>query len=99
MDGTRSLPRRVNEMNRLLTPGIRWMKLTQAAAYSNIGEHRLIELAGAGVISGFRDPDTKRQDWIFDKLSLDAYREGQAAQKKAGSARQKALEILKGIRR
>ena len=88
----------MSQFKRIPTPDIRWLKLSQASTYSNIGEHRLIELAESGRVSGFRDPDTKRQDWIFDRFSLDAYREGQAAQKKAGSAHQKALEILKGVR-
>jgi hypothetical protein len=60
-----------------ITP--RWMKLKDAAAYSAIGQNRLISLAQEGTVTGFRDPDSGRHDWIFDRDSLDAYREGQAA--------------------
>lgn len=56
----------------------RWMKLEIAAFYSGIGKERLKSLAMDGRIKGFQDPDSKRGDWIFDKNSLDIYRENQA---------------------
>lgn len=52
----------------------RWMKLKQAAAYSSIGEKRLKTLADDREIVGYPDPDSKRGDWIFDKISIDKYR-------------------------
>jgi len=69
----------------------RWIKLKEATRYAAIGKERLIRLAVAGAVSGFQDPGSKCRDWIFDRLSLDAYREAQAAHI---SPRQKALEIL-----
>ena len=65
------------------------MKLKTAACYSGIGRDRLKLLADAGRIKGFQDPDNKRGDWIFDRLSLDRYRENQA-----GMDHQKAFAIL-----
>jgi hypothetical protein len=53
----------------------RWMKLKEAAAYSAIGKQRLVKLAEARDVRGFKDSDTGY--WIFDKLSLDNYRESQ----------------------
>jgi len=73
----------------------RWLKLNDAAYYASIGKHRLIELAQDGKIKGFRDPDSKRGDWIFDRKSLDTYRESQSIQL---TAREKALDIMKGLR-
>lgn len=57
----------------------RWLKLRDAVAYSAIGENRIVQMAEAGRIVGFRDPDSGRNDWIFDRDSIDAYREAQAA--------------------
>ena len=68
----------------------RWLKLRDAASYSGIGKHRLIQLAESGKIQGFQDPDSGRHEWIFDKLSIDQYRENQANQ-----IRQKALDIMR----
>lgn len=73
----------------------RWSSLKDAAGYASIGKKRLIELAQAGKVVGFQDPDSKRHDWIFDLRSIDAYREGQYDQP---SARKKALDILQGAR-
>ena len=58
----------------LLSVQPRWMKLKQAAAYSSIGEKRLKALADDGEIAGYPDPNSKRGDWIFDKISIDKYR-------------------------
>jgi hypothetical protein len=68
----------------------RWMKLKTAAFYSGIGKARLKDLAKDGHIKGFQDPDSKRGDWIFDKHSLDVYRENQA-----GQIYEKAFAILR----
>lgn len=66
------------------------MKLKTAAFYSGIGKERLKCLARDGHIKGFQDPGSKRGDWIFDKQSLDLYRENQA-----GQIYQKAFAILR----
>ena len=58
----------------------RWMKLRDAAKYSAIGRQRLKDLAQDGSIIGFQDPESNRRDWIFDRTSIDAYREAQAGQ-------------------
>jgi hypothetical protein len=68
----------------------RWIKLKEATRYSAIGKDRLIRLAECGIIKGSQDPDSKRGDWIFDRLSIDSYRESQMN----FSARERALEIL-----
>ncbi len=73
----------------------RWLSLKEAALYSHIGKTRLIELAIDGKVKGFQDPDSKRGDWIFDRISLDVYREGQVVQV---TAREKAIAIMKGMR-
>ncbi len=56
----------------------RWLSLKEAATEFMIGEHRLKYLGKTGIVKGFHDPDSKRGDWIFDRYSLDAYRERQA---------------------
>ena len=70
----------------------RWLKLKEATKYGAIGKARLIELARSGVIKGAPDPDNKRRDWIFDRLSIDAYREGQMPE---NTDREIVLEILR----
>ena len=72
----------------------RWLKLNSAAQYASIGKKRLIVLALSGEVRGFKDPDSLRGDWIFDRLSLDTYREGQGAP----THREKALAIMAGGR-
>ena len=72
----------------------RWIKLKEATQYASIGKARLINLAVSGVIRGAQDPDSKRGDWIFDRYSIDAYREAQISQM---DARQKGLAILRQI--
>ena len=69
----------------------RWLKLKAAARYAAIGKHRLIELSRSGVVRGFQDPDSLRGDWIFDRLSLDAYRERQLGCVPTVSERAKAI--------
>ena len=58
----------------------RWLKLRDACTYSAMGKGRIKALAQEGQITGFPDPESARGDWIFDRLSLDAYRENQAGQ-------------------
>ncbi len=70
----------------------RWMRLKMAAWYSSIGKQRLIALAQDGHIKGFQDPDSGRGDWIFDRLSIDVYRE---AQDPRPTLHQKALDIVR----
>ncbi|MFH1984824.1 MAG: helix-turn-helix domain-containing protein [Pseudomonadota bacterium] len=55
----------------------RWLTLKAAAAYSAIGRQRLIDMARSGAIRGGQDQDSGRGEWIFDRESIDAYREGQ----------------------
>jgi hypothetical protein len=59
-------------MNEKIQP--RWLKLTAASKYAAINVHRLKALATSGRLRGFRDPDSTRGDWIFDRDSLDSYR-------------------------
>lgn len=73
----------------------RWFSLKDAARYSHIGTHRLIELAKQGIIRGIQDPDSKRRDWIFDRLTIDAYREDQM---RTPTIHEKAIAIMNGIR-
>jgi hypothetical protein len=77
----------MNDSSNHISP--RWLKLKEAARYSAIGKDRLKQLAQAGEIVGFSDPDTKRGDWIFDRQSLDRYRLNQASY-----LEQKALAIM-----
>ena len=70
----------------------RWLRLKEAARYSAIGKQRLITLARDGQIKGFQDPDSGRGDWIFDRLSIDVYRE---AQDPRPTLHQKALDIVR----
>jgi len=73
----------------------RWIKLKEATDYASIGKARLIKLAVSGVVRGAQDPDSKRGDWIFDRISIDEYREAQMSRI---SVKQKALEIMSGER-
>ncbi|MGO9139164.1 MAG: hypothetical protein ACLP9S_13875 [Syntrophales bacterium] len=72
----------------------RWLSLKEAAVYSHIGKSHLVELAADGRVKGFQDPDSKRSDWIFDRISLDAYRESQY---NLPEIRQKALAIMRTV--
>ena len=71
----------------------RWMRLKEASWYSSIGQKRLKDIAEQGFIIGFKDEDSGRGVWIFDRYSLDAYRDSQAATKQYSS--EKALGILR----
>jgi hypothetical protein len=71
----------------------RWLKLKQACLYSAIGKKRLKQLAESGDVVGFHDPDSKRGDWIFDRISLDEYRLGQA-----NEIEKKAVAFLRGVK-
>ena len=76
----------------------RWLKLKAAMVYSAIGRDRLKALAQSGELLGFPDPDSGRGDWIFDRLSLDAYREAQAAAASYSSVQAKARAILASVK-
>lgn len=60
----------------------RWLKSKDASAYSALSPRRLVDLAKAGQVVGFLDESNRRGmnkgEWIFDRLSLDAYRQSQA---------------------
>lgn len=73
----------------------RWLKLTQATKWAAMGKSRLISLAESGAVVGFRDPESDRGDWIFDRYSIDEYRLSQA---NPADERRRALKILEGIR-
>jgi len=72
----------------------RWLTLKEAAHYSSIGEARLVSMAKEGDVKGFQDQGDGRRGWIFDRLSLDAYREGQAQP----TYREKAMMIMGDVR-
>jgi len=55
----------------------RWLSLKEAARYAHLGRDRLKAAARSKLIRGFKDPDSKRGDWIFDRQSLDDYRNSQ----------------------
>jgi hypothetical protein len=73
----------------------RWLTLREARFYSGIGIKRLKLLAQEGKLKGCPDPDNGRGDWIFDRASIDAYREGQMI---APTIQEKALAIMRGVR-
>lgn len=52
----------------------RWLKKRAAAEYAGIGVRRLVALAQAGLVVGFKDKTTSRGDWVFDRYSLDRFR-------------------------
>lgn len=60
----------------------RWLRLRDAAPYSALSPRRLIELARTGEVVGFLDDSNRRGksqgEWIFDRESLDNYRQAQA---------------------
>jgi len=82
-------------MDSLISTMKRWLPLKEAALYSAIGRHRLIAMARDGRVKGFQDDDSGRHEWIFDRLSIDAFRENQAVQV---TCREKALAILHEVR-
>ena len=73
----------------------RWLKLKDAARYAAMGQKRLIQLAKDGVIVGFSDPDHGNHHWIFDRYSIDGYREAQAAA--SAEIRSKAIDIARSV--
>jgi len=75
-------------------PDARWISLKEAARYSNIGQKRLISLAESSVVVGFKDPDSGRGDWVFDRESLDEYRLNQADPSRD---RDKVLRLMQGV--
>jgi hypothetical protein len=73
----------------------RWLRLKSAAEWSSIGQKRLVALAQSGDVVGFQDFDSGRSEWIFDRYSLDEYRERQAS---GAGDRAKVLKIMEGVR-
>lgn len=55
----------------------KWVKLNQAVRYSGITKDRLIQLAKAKKVDGFKDPDLETRPWIFDLDSIEQYRRSQ----------------------
>lgn len=70
----------------------RWLKLKDACDYTGLGQHRIKALARQGVIVGTQDPASRRGDWVFDRLSLDSYRQAQM-----DVAHQAALDLAKRL--
>ncbi len=75
-----------------ITAQPRWLKLSAAAKYSGYGIARLRQLALDGLIRGYKDPDSTRGDWIFDRESIDEYRLAPCFQ-----GEQKAVDILRSL--
>lgn len=76
----------------------RWLKLKTAAKYSSIGQKELIQLAREKEIDGFQDRRLKTKPWIFDKESIDRYRENQIAEFNDISVNEKiALDIVESL--
>jgi hypothetical protein len=73
----------------------RWLKLKDASKWSAIGQKRLVQLALDGVIRGFKDPESGRSEWIFDRYSIDLYRMNQADPLKEEV---KALQVINGLK-
>ena len=72
----------------------RWLKLKDAARYSAIGRHRLMNLAAGGKIIGFKDSENGRNDWVFDRNSLDEYRLSQYTHQ---DLEERAIKILASL--
>jgi len=72
----------------------RWLSLRDAAAYAAIGQKRLKALARDGLIVGAPDPEDGRGGWIFDRRSLDAYREAQLGVDVVAAAVAQAREAM-----
>jgi hypothetical protein len=77
----------------------RWMRLKEAARYASIGEKRLIKLAsdeGGRKIVGCKDSDSGLNEWIFDRHSIDAYRQSQMQIDRA-EVDKRAVDILRSM--
>ena len=72
----------------------RWLKPIAASKYSSLGIARLKTLVASGKIIGFKDPESLRGDWIFDKVSIDEYMLQNAAQT---DFKDEALAILASL--
>jgi hypothetical protein len=69
--------------------------MKEAARYSSIGTKRLKALAVDKKILGVQDPDSGRNEWIFDRHSIDDYRTRQMTHL-CGHLK-KASEILQSV--
>lgn len=68
----------------------RWLKASQASAYSALSKRRLVHLCQNGEILGYQDADDQRGPkgkgvWIFDRDSIDAYHLRQSGQDRVKS--------------
>ena len=75
----------------------RWLREKEANAYAAIPVAKLRWLADNDHITGLRNPDDQRGGMIYDRVSIDKYRNSQVAQIKAGDekADEAARDILK----
>jgi hypothetical protein len=80
-----------------ITAPPRWMKLSQAVKYSNIGKERLISLAKLKAVVGYQDHDLKSKPWIFDRESIDQYRARQFASGPGQDAEEFAIDFMQKI--
>lgn len=63
----------------------RWLKASQASAYSALSKRRLVQLCQDGEIVGYQDTGDQRGPkgrgvWVFDRNSIDAYHLRQSGQ-------------------
>lgn len=54
----------------------RWLSLTDAAKYANVGKRKIREMISNGKIKATVLPDKKNDAWIIDRYSIDTYYEG-----------------------
>lgn len=77
----------------------RWLKLKAAALYSGIGQKELIKLARTRKIDGFQDFENGNKPWLFDRLSIDAYRTSQIEQYHSADLDEEiALDIVESLK-
>ncbi len=74
-----------------------WMKLKQAALYSNIGQKELVHLATQNKIDGFQDMSLKTKPWIFRKESIDKYRMAQCLDFQNSEVGEIAVDIISSL--
>ena len=84
-----------------IKPPGRWMNLKKASAYSGIRKDDLVVMAKNKKIVGFKDSRLKTTPWIFDRDSIDKFRESQAFLYSSGSSNaadeKAALEIFESM--
>lgn len=75
-------------------PG-RWLKLKEAMQYSCVGKAALLRLVAEGKVKACKDSDGKTAAWIFDRYSIDAWRESQCNASQTTARAQEILDSLK----